>query len=46
MFCSLCPEVDISETGHIMSRSIVVLKNGKTIWKAPIMKSKVFFNFP
>ena len=46
MFCSLCPEVDIIETGHIMSRSIVVLENGKTIWKAPIMKSKGFFNFP
>ena len=46
MFCSLCREVDIIETGHIMSRSIVVLENGKTIWKAPIMKSKGFFNFP
>ena len=43
MLCSFYPEVDISETGHVRSRSTAFLKNRKTIRKAPIMESKNLF---
>ena len=36
-------EVDINETGHGRSRSIAILKNGKTIRKTRIMEPKNFF---
>ena len=43
MFCYFYAEVDISETDHVRGRSIAILKNGKTIMKAPIMESRNFF---
>ena len=43
MLCSFYSEIDICETGHVRSRSIAILKNGKTIMKAPIMESKNIF---
>ena len=43
MFCLFCPEADISETCYVRSRSIAILKDSKTVRKAPIMESKNFF---
>lgn len=45
MFCSLCPEVDVNEAGHNRSRSIAILRNGKTVKISIIIKCRRTFTW-